>query len=116
VHNHLVVKATDPRQARYAQNEVFFREVNERIDRLGSQEPRPITEYTCECANVDCTAHFVVSSEEYAAVRRHRRRFMVAPGHLDLEVEEIVGEGPRFWIVEKKGLAGEIAAGRDPRS
>jgi hypothetical protein len=111
-----VAKAADPRRTRYANNEAFFREVNERISRLGAREPAPITEFTCECANVDCTDHFVVTTEDYEAVRAHPRRFLVAPGHLDLEVEEVVAEYPRYWVVEKKGLAGGIADERDPRS
>ena len=111
-----MVKAADSREERYAKNEAFFREVNERINRLSAGEPAPITVFTCECANVDCTEHFLVPPEEYEEVRSDPRRFFVTPGHLDLEVEEVVSERRDYWIVEKKGSAGGIAAERDPRS
>jgi hypothetical protein len=34
----------------------------------------------------------------------------VAPGHTAAEHEQIVRKYPHFWIIEKHGEAGEVAA------
>jgi hypothetical protein len=39
----------------------------------------------------------------------------VAPGYLDLEVEDVVAEREMFWVVNKRGAAGETAEDLDPR-
>jgi hypothetical protein len=111
-----VVKAADPRAERFARNESFFREVNERINRLSEMSSGLPTEYTCECANVDCTERFHVSASDYEAVRAQPAWFLVAPRHLDLEVEEVVTEHPGYWVVRKRGVAGDVAREIDPRS
>jgi len=106
------------RAERYAQNEALFREVNERIRELVDAwtDADDRLELTCECANLSCAERIVVVLDEYEGVRRHPDRFLVAPGHLDLEVEDIVNECDGFWVVEKRGHAGATAAELDPRS
>jgi hypothetical protein len=58
-----------------------------------------------------------LSSREWEEVRSRADRFAVAPGHTasDVEpgVEEVVKKYEHFWIVEKRGEAGEIAAERE---
>ena len=36
-------------------------------------------------------------------------RFVVAPGHVVTEFEAVVKEYPHFWLVEKRGKAGDEA-------
>ena len=118
VHNRAVNAEQKRREERFAKNEALFREVNERIRHLS--EPWAATdellELTCECANVGCTERILVSVELYEGVRAYANRFLVTPGHLDLEVEEIVDERGDFWVVDKRGHAGATAAELDPRS
>jgi hypothetical protein len=56
------------------------------------------------------------SKEEWREVRSRPERFAIAPGHVAVDVEpgieEIVKQYEHFWIVEKRGEAGEIAAER----
>ena len=51
-------------------------------------------------------------------MRANARRFAVAPGaaHVFPEVEDVVVETERYWIVEKRGPAGEEAVALDPRA
>lgn len=98
-------------EQRAARNEALFREVNENIARLeegyGGATPQPA--FICECARDTCTEHIPVDSETYQRVREHPRRFLVLPGHVDKTVESIVETRPGYLIVEKTGLAGDVA-------
>jgi hypothetical protein len=108
----------EEREERFARNQALFREVNERIESLA--EPDTATDelalFTCECANLACTKRIQASLDEYELVRSQPTWFLVAPGHLDLEVEEVIAEREQFWIVEKRRAAGEAARALDPRT
>jgi len=108
----------DGRQERFARNQALFREVNERIESLN--EPGTATDelvvFTCECANLACTERIQASLDDYELVRSRPGWFLVAPRHLDLEVEDVIAERDLFWIVEKRRQAGEAAQDLDPRS
>jgi hypothetical protein len=101
----------DGREVRAARNQAIFRAVNEQMAELTSlvgaaAEVRTIA---CECANVECVDSVEIAPGEYEAVRREPRRFVVRPGHLFPDVERVVSENDRFVVVEKVGLAGEVA-------
>ena len=108
----------DARERRMAQNEAFFREVNERIDDVADRHrySRGLNEYLCECANPDCTFRVPLSAPEYEAVRADGSRFVVLPGHHTPEVEVLVSQDDRFWIVTKTGEARDFVEALDPRS
>jgi hypothetical protein len=89
-------------QGRDTRNQVFFREVNERIaeagtDMFSEDEQR---ELLCECGRIDCTERFSMTFAEYRRVRQSPRRFIVVPGHEDAAVERVVERRPGCWIVE----------------
>ncbi len=50
-----------------------------------------------------------LSGKEWREVRSRPNRFAVAPGHVAPELEEVVAEYPHFWIIEKRGEAGDVA-------
>ena len=50
-----------------------------------------------------------LSGKEWREVRSRPNRFAVAPGHVASELEEVVAEYPHFWIIEKRGEAGDVA-------
>ena len=105
-----------PTAAKTAKNEGLFREVNDRIleleERFGERTAgNTLTEFLCECSSVDCMSRVDMSVAEYVAVRERDAQFFVVPGHVDAEHERIVRTtDDRFVVVEKIGLAGEIAA------
>ncbi len=98
-------------EQRAARNEALFREVNENIARLerrfGGPVPQPT--FICECANELCTEHVVVDEETYREARKHPRRFIILPGHVDPTLEAVITERDGYLIVEKTGIAGAIA-------
>ena len=103
------------REERIAENEAFCRDLNRAKDdwlRSGVS----VAGFRCECWRLDCTQRFRLSRPEWAEVRSRPERFAVAPGHtanvVEPGVEEVVKEYEHFWIVEKRGEAGEIAAKR----
>ena len=100
-----------------AQNEVLFREVNERVvkvaHQLGSEIPY---EFICECANADCTYRVSLTLPDYERIRADAKQFIVLPLHYTPEVEDLVSEDDAYWIVRKTGEAGQYAEHLDPRS
>ncbi len=103
--------ATESPKVRAARNESLFREVNERIDSAGSGASPMFTEFMCECADDSCFDYISLTSEEYSSVRKMGAVFFVLkPGHAVPEVERVVGgEAHRYDIVEKFGVAAEVA-------
>jgi hypothetical protein len=106
----------DARQRRVAENEVASRNVNEAIEEgnLRGREDAPPS-FICECSDTGCTNHLVLTAPEYERVRAHHRRFAVAPGHVNAEIETIVEAKVGYVIVEKYGEAGRLAEARDFR-
>lgn len=107
----------DARRERAARNQSLFREVNERIVELSHRfgdEARP-NAYLCECLDTDCSATIEVPYAEYERLREHGNRFFVLPGHEDPVVENVVETTPGYVVVEKIGIASEIAESADPR-
>jgi hypothetical protein len=107
----------DERDRRMAQNEVLFREVNERVKdiaaKLGDDGGY---EYFCECANKDCTFRISLSLAEYETIRRDPKQFVVLPEHHTPEIESVVSKSEHFWVVRKSGEVGEYVENLDPRS
>ena len=107
------------RQARAAKNQSLFRVINERILDLNDafSGVTESGEWVCECANEACIERVQMSAPEYEAIRAEARRFFVAPSddHVWPDVETIVDRQARYWIVEKFGVGGKLAARVDPR-
>jgi hypothetical protein len=110
----------DEGRRRRAANEAVFREVNERIEglqrdfALTAEEPLHIV---CECDRLDCSVPLDVPVDVYERTRQDSARFLVAPGHEDDEVEDVVDSGGDYLIVRKHpGEPEEIADRTDPRA
>ena len=103
------------RSRRVADNEGLFREVNERVEDV-AQEMGVDPEILCECARRDCTRRLRVPVQEYERVRAYGRRFLVLPGHEQLEFERVIDQADGWLVVEKLGAAGRAAAEDDPRA
>jgi|tagenome__1003787_1003787.scaffolds.fasta_scaffold20981467_8 hypothetical protein len=109
----------EERAARAARTQSLFRDVNERVREINETFTvvLPHGDWVCECADDSCTERLAVSIEEYEAVRANSKRFIVAPRetHFFGEVEDLVARTERYWTVEKRDQAGELAARVDPR-
>jgi len=71
--------------------------------------------YLCECLDTDCWATIELRYDEYERLRAQGNRFFVLPGHEDPAVEDAVETMRGYVVVEKIGVAREIAEGADPR-
>jgi hypothetical protein len=98
-------------------NEALFREVNERIEDVGTTllpDDQPM-EFLCECDDRDCVEKVSATRAEYEAIRAVGTHFVVLPGHEDPAVEHVVHQTERFLVVEKEGEAAHEAEESNPR-
>jgi hypothetical protein len=111
------MEAESPKE-RAARNETLFREVNESIDSATTEISPMFTEFMCECADGSCFEHVSLTSEEYSSVRKMGAvYFVLTPGHSNPDLERVVGgEADRYDIVEKHGVAAEVAVELEPDS
>lgn len=108
------------RARRLAENESLFRDVNERIRDVGQEFDVAQGErarFVCECDDANCTEGVEITVSDYERVRQEPTHFIVVPGHEDLEVERVVEEQPRCYVVKKReGPGAEAARDGDPRA
>jgi hypothetical protein len=90
----------DLTRRRLTRNEELFRRINEEIDDNRSGQG-PVG-YVCECADPTCAETIPLTAAEYAAVRAGDRRFVVAPGHVVPEIEDVVERADGHLVVEKR--------------
>jgi hypothetical protein len=73
-----------------------------------------VTNFLCECGNLDCVEEIPLTDAEYTRVRSNPATFAVVPGHSLEDVETIVEETDRFQIVEKHPREAAIARATEP--
>ena len=100
-------------EARIADKEVTFRELNEAIEDGRTTRTGPVG-FLCECGLLGCNEVVELTIAEYESVRADGRRFFVRPGH-ETEVDDVLERNPEHLVVVKRGHAGEIADRLDPR-
>jgi hypothetical protein len=109
----------DERGRRIGENEIIFREVNERLRELGESFSfvSEIAEFVCECANTSCTERIQMQLPEYEQIRSNPRWFLIIPGHEETDYERVIERREEYVVVEKLpgGPAG-MAIRDDPRS
>jgi hypothetical protein len=110
----------DAREERLANNEVLFREINERIAEVaepqtGSRDGH-VYEFLCECSNIGCDLRLPLTLSAYEDVRQDPTHFVVAPGHELPEIERVISRTDDYQIVCKQGDAAELVEAKDPRA
>jgi hypothetical protein len=103
---------------RMAENEAVFRDANERIQSRARELDFPHTvPFLCECGDPACHEIVRLRLEAFESVRDEPTYFFVSPGH-----ESVSGASGRvieshdgFVVVEKIGVAGEVAEAHDRR-
>jgi hypothetical protein len=105
------------RETRRTQNEVWFREVNERLEAraLARDGSGTSFEIVCECAFEECTDRIPIVTGAYEEVRALPTHFVLVVGHEDLALERVVEVTKRYQVVEKVGRAAAIADAANPR-
>ena len=100
-----------------ARNDATFRRANERIEdsaRANALEPVP---FLCECADIHCTEVVRLTIAEYEHVRESGRHFLNVAGHQSAAGPHgrVVEDHGGWVVVEKVGVAGQLAERLDPR-
>jgi hypothetical protein len=103
------------REERLAQNEILFRQVNERIVELTDRWGNSL-DLVCECADDECMARIELTLHEYEQLRENPRCFAVLPGHEIRDVEDVVGRTERYIVVEKHLETHDQVESANPRS
>ena len=101
---------------RVAENEAYFRALNEQILSDVGTDPLERHGFLCECGAEDCIEAISLARDEYERVRANGDHFVIAPGHELPEVERVVEQNERFHVIEKLGAAAIVAEETDPRS
>lgn len=107
----------DPRARRIAENEIRFREINERMvhdvrDVVDDDEQLRLV---CECGHEDCDATLAIRLGGYEHVRADGRHFFLLPGHEIPDVERVVERHDGYAVVEKVGDSAPVVTDADPR-
>ena len=100
-----------------ARKQAVFRAVNERIEATNKHFGIALwqTEFVCECADEGCMERVMLTLKQYEDVRRVPTHFVVAPGHVHGEFEQILEQVDTYVVVEKLGEAGKEALKWDKR-
>jgi hypothetical protein len=104
----------DDSAEKVARNNSVFRDANEEIDAAATEhglDDGRLTPFICECSDPRCTQIIRLTLREYRRVRGNPRWFAHAPGH-EIAVPGMVApveRNDRYVLVEKLGLAGEVA-------
>ena len=95
------------RLRRAEKNEEAFKRHNERhaeLEEEGGVGADDAVPFACECDDAACNRPIEVPLGQYERAARHRDRFLVAPGHEDPAVEEVVEKHERYVLVSKPDL------------
>ena len=104
------------REERLAQNEILFRNINERIKELQNHKwGFDEGDFMCECADETCTKVVRMAAKEYERVRSEPTHFFVIPGHEIADVEDVVERHDDYLVVEKHEETEQQVAAADPR-
>ena len=109
----------DDRTRRLGENEVLFREINERLEGLNKtfSTMTDKIEFVCECGQLGCIERFAMTAAEYEELRGDATTFAVRRGHEIVDIEEVVADRKSYVVIRKKpGAPAALAAAEDPRS
>ena len=99
-------------EERIAENNVRFREANEHIRNAAEEHGvTALVPFICECPDSSCMEVVRIELDHYRAVRSHPRHFINVTGHDHASgpAARRLSEHDGYVVVEKVGLAGEIA-------
>ena len=108
----------DRRKQRIAENEVRFRDINDRL-RSGVEgliDPAERIDYVCECGDTGCADSLALTAADYESVRGDPRQFAVRPGHEIPDVESVVARHERYVVVRKHRETAPLVTAEDPRT
>ncbi len=112
-------RTIEQHKKRIVENEILFRDVNERLKNVseGFGDVLPEFDIICECGDAACTQRISMTLGEYEQLRADGKHFAVRHGHESLDIETIVEDRGGYLVVQKDaGRAAELARETDPRA
>ena len=94
-------------ELRRAENEVVFKQHNEKIlEQVNQVIPEGNRElfmvsFVCECSDETCHQRIELTVEQFHRYSTNPKRFIIIPGHEQSDIEQIIEHFPFFDIVEK---------------
>lgn len=103
-------------ERRLAENEVYFREHNENVQKGFDEINRIATEqgddphiydsmmllaFYCECSDEKCDKRVELSLDDYNTIHQNNKAFVIVPGHEVVEYEHVIYKKKEFYVVEK---------------
>ena len=107
------------RERRVGENEILYREVNERVRELSDEFglTDETIQFVCECGRLECSEPLELTGADYARVRSDGATFAIVPGHQLPDVETLVEEHAGWAVVRKhENGPAQLAREADPRS
>jgi hypothetical protein len=100
------------RQERAAQNELVFRTVNEQIVEISGRFSSLLSDIdvVCECANASGVGTIRLGLSEFAEIRHSQADFIVLPGHVRDDIEDVVVHRDGYVVVRKDAAVVEKVA------
>lgn len=96
-----------PADRRRAENEVMFRQENERVQKfvqersVARKRREPKLHFYCECFDENCRERIIMTPAKYQRLHDNRSRFVIKPGHRDGKIERVVRAEPEYLVIEK---------------
>jgi hypothetical protein len=81
-------------------NEEVFKTVNEEIDERADDGGD--RDYLCECSDTTCTDTVRLTADQYRRIRADPNQYVVVPGHVLPEIENVVDHEGGYSVVAKK--------------
>lgn len=109
-----------PADRRRAENEVFFRQENERVQKFVQQRSaerkrrEPKLHFFCECFDETCHERIVMTPTKYQRLHANRNQFIVKPGHSNATIERVMRSEPEYTVVEKYMTPPDSVDGLNP--
>jgi hypothetical protein len=101
---------------RVAKTESLFRNVNEGIAQASERLDSDDGHFICECGDPSCTHRIELPIVEYERVREDATQFVVEPGHVNDQGEQVLRNGRRYAVIRKVDEAmAAIARRLNPR-
>jgi len=104
------------RRLRIVKNEQAFRDYNNRrlqVEEISPTDDSELIPFVCECGDSDCIETLAITAAQFVQAHAAPNLFLVKPGHVYPDVEQVVVEHTGYAIVEKHASVVR-AAGTEP--
>jgi hypothetical protein len=91
------------RDDKLAENQQLARAANERLQDVAGRtvEEGKIIPFLCECADEACMGRIEVTLDDYFLAHLSKEHYVLLPGHLKIDAEEVIADHGAYEIVTK---------------